>query len=117
MQSILDTVNCFTVALALALLAPPALPGGPAQSQDSPPPAPAPKTVPANDIFSGNVVELGAEAMTVERTALLRESVKRIFILDAQTTVEGKLRTKARVTVRYATDENGQFRALHIIVR
>jgi hypothetical protein len=106
-------VNCFTVALALTLVAP----AGVAQSQDSPPPAPAPRTVPTNDIFSGTVTELSAEAITVERTALLRETVKRTFILDAQTSVEGKLRAKVRVTVRCAADESGQLHALHIIVR
>jgi hypothetical protein len=104
-------VNRITVALALALLAAPGL----APAQD--PPAPAPKKAPANDIFSGTVTELSAEAVTVERTALLRDAVKRTFVLDSQTVVEGKLRQKARVTVRYVTAESGQFQAIHIIVR
>jgi hypothetical protein len=103
-------VNRITFALALALVAPVQFSG----AQDIPP---APKAKPANDIFSGNVTELNAESVTVERTALLRDTVKRTFILDSQTVVEGKLKMKARVSVRYAADENGQFHALHIIVR
>lgn len=91
-----------TIAFALALLLP-------AQN--------APKKTPENDIFSGNVAELNPESVTVERTALLRDTVKRTFVLDSQTVVEGKLKLKARVSVRYSTDENGQFHALHIIVR
>ena len=85
-----------TIALALALLLP---------------------AQPANDIFSGNVTELNPESVSVERTALLRETVKRTFVLDAQTVVEGRMKLKARVSVRYSTDDNGQFHALHIIVR
>jgi hypothetical protein len=114
-------VTRFTIALALALAL--LVPLGPAQPQESAPPpptpapAPAPRTAASNDIFSGNVIELSSEAITVERTALLRDSVKRTFILDTQTTVEGKLKLRARVSVRFAADENGQFHALHIIVR
>jgi len=95
----------------MALLAP----AGSLSAQETS--APAPRKAPASDIFSGSVTELSAEAVTVERTALLRETVRRTFILDAQTVVEGTLKAKARVSVRYTTDENGQFHALHIIVR
>ena len=38
------------------------------------------------------------------------------FLISKDTRVEGKLRMKARVTVRYADDEDGH-RAVHIIVR
>jgi hypothetical protein len=102
--------------LALFVIATGNLPG-----QDSQPaPATPPKTVktaPADSIFSGTVTELSSDSLSVLRSALVRESVKRTFILEPQTVVEGKLRVKARVTVRYTTDENGQFHALHIIVR
>ena len=97
--------------LALGLLAPAAS----LRAQE--PPVPAPHKAPANNIFSGTVTQLSAESVTVERTALLRETVRRTLILDAQTVVEGTLKEKARVSVRYTTDENGQFHALHIIVR
>ena len=118
-------MNRITVALALLLACPGAVPVAvPAavQSQDTPaPPAqgpsPVPKKPPANDIFSGTVTELTADSVTVLRTALVREAVKRTFVLDSQTVVEGKLRAKARVSVRYMADDAGQFHALHIIVR
>jgi hypothetical protein len=112
-------VNRITVALALLL----ALSGAaPAQDAPVPPvqgpaPAPAPKKPPANDIFSGTVTELTSDSVTVLRTALARESVKRTFVLDSRTVVEGKLRAKARVSVRYMADDSGVFHALHIIVR
>jgi hypothetical protein len=78
---------------------------------------PQKKAAPANDIFSGNVSALAADSITVERKVLTRDNEMRTFVLDAQTRVEGKLRLKARVTVRYHAYEDGQLRALHIIVR
>lgn len=36
---------------------------------------------------------------------------------DSKTTIEGKLRSQVRVTVRYKALDNGGFMALHIIVR
>ena len=98
-----------TLALAVALIMPAAF----LSAQD----AAAPPKPPASDIFSGIVIALSPEAVTVERTALLRDTVKRTFIRDSQTVVEGTLKPKARVSVRYTTDESGQFHALHIIVR
>ncbi len=80
-------------------------------------PAPPAKTAPANDIFSGTVTDLASDSVTVLRSAPARDAVKRKFILEAQTVVEGKLKAKARVTVRYSVDEDGQYHALHIIVR
>jgi len=110
-------VNRITIALALLLACPGAMS---AQDTPVPPPqapAPGPPKAPSNDIFSGTVTELTADSVTVLRTALVREAVKRTFVLDAQTVVEGKLRVKARVSVRYMADDTGQFHALHIIVR
>jgi hypothetical protein len=78
---------------------------------------PAKKTAPANDIFSGTVSELTADSVTVIRKTPARDAGARKFLLDAQTGVEGKLRMKARVTVRYQADEDGRLHALHIIVR
>jgi hypothetical protein len=112
-STILNTVNRITMAMAAALLLTAEV--SPAQEPVQPPPVK--KTAPVNDIFSGTVTDLSEESLTVVRTALVRDTVKRTFILDAQTVVEGKLRAKARVTVRFAADESGQFHALHIIVR
>ncbi len=100
-------------AIALVLLLPAQT--EPARSQDPQPPVT--KAAPSNDIFSGTVTELADESLTVVRSGLAIQTVKRTFLRDAQTVVEGKLRVKARVTVRYSVDDNGQFHALHIIVR
>ena len=99
----------FLCKLLLALV-----PLGAALPQQSPPQK---KTAPANDIFSGTVTELAADSITVVRQVPAHDSVTRKFALDGQTKVEGKLRVKARVTVRYRTGEDGELQALHIIVR
>ena len=78
---------------------------------------PSKTTQPANDIFSGTVSELAPDSITVIRKAPARDAGARKFLLDGQTKVEGKLRVKARVTVRYQADDEGQLHALHIIVR
>jgi len=86
-------------------------------AQQSPTPAPPPKTAVVNDKFSGTVTGLTADSLTVVRAVPAKDAVTRKFTLDAQTKVEGKLRLKARVTVQYESPEEGQFRAVHIIVR
>jgi len=88
----------------------------PGMAQDTVAP-PLKKSLPANDIFSGTVSELTADSITVVRKVPARDAGASKFLLDAQTKVEGKLRVKARVTVRYHAEEDGQLRALHIIVR
>jgi hypothetical protein len=45
-----------------------------------------------------------------------KNSETRTFLITKETRIEGKLRLKARVTVRYTHDDEGN-RALHIIVR
>jgi len=78
----------------------------------------APKTaVPAGRIFSGTVTELTDGSVTVVRRVAGQQPVTREFARDAKTTVEGKLRIRARVTVRYKAGNDGGFVALHIIVR
>ena len=110
-STILKRVNRITLALFLGLF----IATGAMRSQETAPSVPPKAAV--NDIFSGTVTELTAESVTVTRTALVRDSVKRTFVLDSQTVVEGKLKEKARVAVRYSSDENGQLHAIHIIVR
>ena len=68
------------------------------------------------DFFSGVVTELSAGKITVLRPVVGKNSETRTFLIVAETHVEGKLRMKARVTVRYTHDEDSN-RALHIIVR
>ena len=78
----------------------------------------APKTtVPSEDIFSGTVTRLTDRSVTIVRRVPGQPPVTREFTRDAGTTVEGKLRSKARVTVRYKALDDGGFVAVHIIVR
>src|SRR5580704_8900043 len=82
------------------------------------PNATLPKTaVPSSDIFSGTVTLLTAGSLTVVRKVPGQQPVTRAFTRDAATTVEGKLRNKARVTVQYKAADDGGFVAVHIIVR
>lgn len=93
---------------------------GMALAQTSATPAPGAtgkKTAPSADIFSGTVTKLTDEAVTVVRKVAGHEAVTREFLRDSTTKVEGKLREKVRVTVRYKAGEDGGFVAAYIIVR
>jgi hypothetical protein len=88
------------------------------RSQEPETPAPkATKTAPAADIFSGTVTKLTVDSVTVVRKVPGREAVTREFARDEQTKVEGKLRERARVTVRFKRGEESGFVAVYIIVR
>ena len=56
------------------------------------------------------------EKLTVLKTVLGKTSETRTFLITKETRIEGKLKLKARVTVRYTHEDEG-YRALHIIVR
>ena len=71
---------------------------------------------PQGEFFSGVVTELAADKITVLKTVLGKNSDTRTFLITPETRIEGKLRVKARVTVRYAHEEDS-YRALRIIVR
>jgi hypothetical protein len=72
---------------------------------------------PDNDgFYSGNVVELAKERVTVSRTILNKKPEQRTFAITAATKVEGKLKAKSRVTVRYTSGDEGDV-ALSILVR
>jgi hypothetical protein len=81
-------------------------------SADEPSPAAAKK---ADAFFAGTVVEWTAEKITVTRTVLGKPE-NRSFVMTAETKVEGRLRARVRVTVRYVSDENGDT-ATMIVVR
>lgn len=68
------------------------------------------------EFFSGYVAELAADHLVVTRSVLGKANEKRSFRIVEKTKVEGKLRAKARVTVGYATSDEGDV-ALQIIVR
>jgi len=87
-----------------------------AQTSVTPTPAPK-KAVPSADIFSGTVTKLTDESVTVVRKVAGHDAVTREFMRGASTKVEGKLREKVRVTVRYKADGDGGFVAVYIIVR
>jgi hypothetical protein len=87
-----------------------------AQTAVTPTPTPK-KTTPSADIFSGTVTKLTDEAVTVVRKVAGHDAVTREFTRDGSTKVEGKLREKVRVTVRYKAGGAGGFVAVYIIVR
>lgn len=70
----------------------------------------------AASFFSGTVVENSSSQITVARTIQGRSPERRTFIINSGTTIEGHLKDKSRVTVRFASGENGDV-ALSIIVR
>ena len=76
----------------------------------------SPSEQPHSEFFSGVVTTLAEDKITVFKTVLGKSSETRTFLITPETRVEGKLRMKVRVTVRYAREEEGD-RALHIIVR
>jgi hypothetical protein len=80
------------------------------------PPKHSSQTGHTDAFFSGTVVELSSEKVTVSRTVLGKPAEKRSFLLTGDTKVEGKLAPKTRVTVRYITGEQGDV-ALSILVR
>jgi hypothetical protein len=67
--------------------------------------------------FSGIVVALTKSEVSVRRRALVSNETTQTFAIGSDTKIEGKLRVKANVTVRYVTDDEGHARALGIIVR
>ena len=56
-------------------------------------------------------------SLTVTRKSTTgHDLLRKVFVVDAQTKVEGKLRLNARVVVRFEPGPNGD-RAIRIIVR
>jgi hypothetical protein len=74
------------------------------------------ETLPKPDaFFAGTVIESTPEKLTVSRM-VRGKTEKRSFAVTPDTKVEGKLRLKVRVTVRYTTDDDGDT-ATRILVR
>jgi hypothetical protein len=69
----------------------------------------------ADAFFAGTVVESTAEKITVTRT-VLGKLENRSFVVTTETKVEGRLRARVRVTVRYISDDDGDT-ATMIVVR
>lgn len=66
--------------------------------------------------FSGTVTQATAKSITVYRKALGSSDITKVFAIDGGTKVEGKLRAKVKVTVRFVMDDEDHARAVHIIV-
>jgi len=80
-------------------------------------PTPAPTAEPHyDDTFSGPIVELSSERITVSRSVLGKPAEKKSFWIKPDTRVEGKLRVKIKVTVGFVTTEEGDIARL-IVVR
>lgn len=71
----------------------------------------------ANDIFSGTISAATADSVTVVRKVPARADENRVFVIDQDTKIEGKLKVDARVSVRFKADGDGAIHALRIIVR
>jgi hypothetical protein len=71
---------------------------------------------PADAFFSGNVVESAPDRISVSRSVMGRAPERRTFLITSATEVEGKIKPKSRVTVRYSVTEEGNV-ALSILVR
>src|ERR1700743_638908 len=78
------------------------LSGAGVAQQDSPPgPPKQPDT-----FFAGSVTEITPAKLSVSRK-VSGKTENRSFRITPDTKVEGKLKMKVRVTVRYATDDDG----------
>jgi len=66
--------------------------------------------------FSGTVVELTADNLTVVRSTAGAKTERRTFQILPETRVEGKLRVKVRVTVGFVKTDSGDVARL-IVVR
>ena len=69
------------------------------------------------DTFSGTVTELKSDRVAVRRSIAGSNVENKVFLIQSDTRVEGKLRLKARVTVGFISNENGDAVARLIVVR
>jgi hypothetical protein len=101
------SISCGVIGVCLALASSNAV-----RSQD-PPVA----IQPQDQFFAGTITALSDTRITVTRTVLGKESTVRTFAVTPETVVEGgKLKLKARVTVKWVHGEDGD-RAVKIILR
>lgn len=79
-------------------------------------PAQEPPATESNaSFFSGTVADFSASRVTVSRNHLGKNE-SRTFAITQETKVEGRIRSNARVTVRFRSSDEGDV-AVHIIVR
>ena len=77
---------------------------------------PPPATEQNYEFVSGTITELPPGRIVVNRAVIGKPAENRTFLITAETKIEGKLRTKARVTVGFKPGEEGDV-AVRIIVR
>src|SRR3954452_5278474 len=77
--------------------------------------APCPEE-PNYEFVSGIITELPPGKIVVNRALLGKPPETRTFVINGDTKIEGKLRTKARVTVGFKASDEGEV-AVRIIVR
>lgn len=86
-------------------------------SQEPTPPSELPRSEPEyENTFSGPIVELTAEKITVSRSILGKPAEKRTFWIKSDTRIEGKLKVKTKVTIGFVTTDDGDVARL-IVVR
>jgi hypothetical protein len=87
-------------------------------AQESPPPrSDTPASEPHYDnTFSGPIVELESDRITVSRSILGKPAERKSFWIKSDTRVEGKLRVKVKVTVGFVSTDEGDVARL-IVVR
>jgi hypothetical protein len=85
------------------------------------PPTEAPKGQAVKEeapvFFSGTVTQISPSSLTVNRKGTGSDIATKTFAMARETKVEGKLRLKVKVTVRFEVDDEGNAKAVHIIVR
>jgi hypothetical protein len=91
--------------------------GAAVQEPDVTKPAPPASEPHYDSTFSGPIVELTSDRVTVARSILGKPAERRSFWIKSDTRVEGKLHVKAKVTVGYITTEDGGDIARLIVVR
>jgi len=70
-----------------------------------------------DQFFTGLVTAIDDESLTVSRAATGKNSSTKTFVVNEATRFEGgKPQVRARVTVRYVTNEDGDL-AVHVILR
>lgn len=76
-----------------------------------------PKTEPKyDDTFSGSIIDFSTSKLTVSRSILGKPAEKRVFLIKADTRIEGKLRMKLKVTIGFVASDEGDVARL-IVVR
>jgi hypothetical protein len=85
------------------------------QQETQPAPQDKPNPDEVNTFYAGTVAEWTPQLIRVSRTVLGKTESRR-FVITPDTKIEGKLRVRVRVTVRYSSDEDVDT-AVQIIVR